>query len=157
MRRTFMLGLLLALGFAAPGRATPPASTTAADTRELSAVRTVIDAVNRKDPDLYASVFTDDTVVQLHDGPVRVTGRVALRANRSAHFQRFPATRSEIVHLVQIGEKVVMHDRLWLRGEDAPTQVVEIFTFRNGFISRVEVIQDSGLTNRVNPAHSAGE
>jgi hypothetical protein len=112
MRRTFMLGLLLALGFAAPGRATPPASTTAADTRELSAVRTVIDAVNRKDPDLYASVFTDDTVVQLHDGPVRVTGRVALRANRSAHFQRFPATRSEIVHLVQIGEKVVMHDRL---------------------------------------------
>lgn len=115
-----------------------------------AAARTIIEAVNEKNPDKYVSVFADDAVVQIYQGPVRIVGREALRQNRAQHFERFPKAYSEIQHIVEIGSTVVMHDRVWLQGksEGEPAEIVEIFTFKDGLIVRVEVIQPEGLLSR---------
>ncbi len=52
------------------------------------AARTIVRAVNAKDADLYASVCAEDVIVQIYDGPVRMTGRRMLQENRSRHFAR---------------------------------------------------------------------
>ena len=110
------------------------------------AARTIIEAVNEKNPDKYISVVADDVVVQIYRGPVRIVGREALRQNRSQHFKQFPKAHSEIQHIVQIDSTVVMHDRVWLHGKSGdPAEIVEIFTFKDGLIVRVEVIQPAGL------------
>ena len=108
--------------------------------------RTIIAAVNEKDAAKYVSVFNDDAVVQIHGGPVRVVGREELRANRERHFKAYPQAVSEIQHLVEIGDKVIMHDRVWLHGKaQAAADIVEIFTFKGGRIAKVEVIQPEAL------------
>jgi len=117
--------------------------------RNLEAVRSIIDAVNAKDANKYAAVFAEDAVVQLYGGPVRVRGRTQLRENRAQHFRRFPQARSEIQHLVEIGTIVVMHDRVWLHATDQqPAEIVEVFTFEGGLIVKVEVIQPDDLLSR---------
>lgn len=110
------------------------------------AARTIIEAVNEKNADKYVSVVAEDVIVQIYQGPVRITGREALRQNRSQHFARFPKAHAEIQHLVEIGSTVVMHDRVWLQGKSGdPSDIVEIFTFKDGLIVKVEVIQPAGL------------
>ena len=146
---------------AAPGAlAAPPDPATAAPEAQAepetqkpalgAAARTIIEAVNEKNPDKYVSVFADDAVVQIYQGPVRIAGREALRQNRAQHFERFPKAHSEIQHIVEIGSTVVMHDRVWLQGKSAgePAEIVEIFTFKDGLIVRMEVIQPEGLLSR---------
>ena len=106
------------------------------------AARTIIQAVNAKDAELYASVFAEEAIVQLYDGPVRITGRSALQENRASHFARYPEIRCEILHLIEISNIVIMHDRVWLSSSTTPVDVVEIFTFdAKGLISKVAVIQ----------------
>jgi uncharacterized protein (TIGR02246 family) len=102
------------------------------------AARTIVKAVNAKDPELYASVFAEDAIVQLYEGPVRLTGREALHENRRDHFARYPQIRCEIQYLAEIGDIVIMHDRVWLEpNTQAPSDVVEIFSFdENGRQSR---------------------
>ena len=107
------------------------------------AARTIIQAVNAKDAELYASVFAEEAIVQLYDGPIRITGRSMLQENRASHFARYPEIRCEILHLIEIGDIVIMHDRVWLSSStQTPVDVVEIFTFdAEGLISKVAVIQ----------------
>jgi len=116
-------------------------------TAQVEAARTVIRAVNAKDSKLYVSVFAENAVVQLYSGPVRVTGRQMLEENRRRHFALYPHIRSEIQHLVQIGDTVVMHDRVWLNPDtEAPVDVVEIYSFgEDGLISKIDVIQPQKL------------
>jgi hypothetical protein len=121
----------------------------AAESVPIQAVRTVIDAVNTKDADKYVAGFAADAVVQMYGGPVRVRGREELKSNRAQHFRRFPHARSEIQHLVEIGPFVIMHDRVWLHGNnESPADIVEVFTFKDNLIVKVEVIQQDGLLAR---------
>ena len=112
---------------------------------QLDAVRTIIEAVNTKDPILYVSVFAEDAKVYVDDD-LKVDGKPALLANRTKHLQAYPGARSDIQHLVEIDHRVVMHDWVWLSGSDRrPYDIVEIFTFREGKIIRVDVIQPVAL------------
>ena len=108
----------------------------------LEAARTIVAAVNSKDAALYASVFADDAVVRLYDGPVRITGRAEIEENRRRHFAAHPHIRCEIQHLAAIGNVVVMHDRVWLAHDGVASEVVEIYAFDDdGLISKVDVVQ----------------
>jgi hypothetical protein len=123
-------------------------SEAATESKPLQAVRTIIEAVNTKDVEKYASVFADSAVVQMYGGPVRVRGREELKNNRAAHFRRYPQARSEIQHLVEIGPYVIMHDRVWLHADQTFSDIVEVFTFENDLIVKVAVIQPDGLLSR---------
>ena len=107
------------------------------------AARTIIRAVNAQDAELYVSVCAENVVVKIYDGPVRVTGRQTLQENRARHFALYPQIRAEIQHLVEIGDVVIMHDRVWLSpGTQALGDIVEIFTFDDeGLIGKIDLVQ----------------
>lgn len=105
----------------------------------------MIDAVNQKDAAQYVEGFADTIKIYV-DSVLRVEGKEALQENRAKHFERYPETRSEIQHLVEIDQKVVMHDKVWLYRKDHKGQdIVEIFTFTDGLVVRMDVIQSKTL------------
>jgi hypothetical protein len=111
--------------------------------KRLEAVRGIVAAVNARDADAYVANFSEDVIVRLYEGEVRARGRQAMRENRMQHFARYPHVRNELLHLVAIGERVIMHDRVWLdRRAGQPADVVEVFTFdANDRIVLVDMIQ----------------
>lgn len=57
-----------------------------------------------------------------------------------------PRAKSVIQHLVEIDNKVIMHDHVWLDRDNGNAQdIVEVYTFEDGLIVRVDVIQPSDL------------
>ncbi|MEL6390998.1 MAG: nuclear transport factor 2 family protein [Bacteroidota bacterium] len=105
----------------------------------------MIEAVNQKDAKAYVRGFAPDVQVFV-ESEEKISNRQNLMANRSNHFQSHPHVRSEIQHLVEIDNRVIMHDKVWLDESDIQGQdIVEIFTFRDGEVIRVDVIQPQDL------------
>lgn len=103
-------------------------------------------AVNQKDADQYVKRSRDD--VEIYLGPrLRIQGKQVLRENRAKHFLKHPNIKSEIQHLVAIDDKIVMHDNVWLHDNKEGKNIVEIFSFENNEIIRVDVIQPKDLFN----------
>ena len=108
-------------------------------------VSAIIDAVNQKNADQYVKDFAEDVQVFV-EAELKVNGKESLLANRTKHFEHHPNVRSEIQHLVEIDNKVILHDKVWLNDSNSPGKdIVEIFTFENGLIKKVEVIQPKDL------------
>lgn len=125
----------------------PPAKDYAEMGKQSRIIKEMIDAVNEKDADKYVKEFTENVQVYV-ESELKVNGRSALRKNRENHFNNHPDVRSEIQHLVEIDNKVIMHDKVWLRKSDKiGSDIVEIFTFENGNVVRVDVIQPKDLFN----------
>lgn len=105
----------------------------------------MITAVNKKDALDYVKDF-DDSVQVFVESVLKVNGKQELIENRKHHFAKHPEVRSEIQHLVEIDNKVILHDKVWLSKEDQQGKdIVEIFTFRNNKVIKVEVIQPKNL------------
>ena len=105
----------------------------------------MIDAVNEKDAKKYVQGFSDSVKVYV-ESDLKVDGKESLIMNRAQHFERHPQVRSEIQHLVEIDNRVVLHDKVWLTPSDTEGQnIVEIFTFQEGKVIRVDVIQPTAL------------
>lgn len=124
------------------------ASTVAAESgrSRLDAARNIVAAVNAKDAVLYTRDLAEDVVVAMYDGDIRLRGRAAVQANREEHFRRHPEARNELVHLVEIDHRVVMHDQVWLSPEQKQAaDIVEVFTFSGGEIVRIDVLQPGSL------------
>ncbi len=108
-------------------------------------IKEMIDAVNEKDAEKYVHGFADHVQVYV-DSEMKVDGRNNLVANRAKHFENHPNVRSEIQHLVEIDNKVILHDKVWLDNSDKDGRnIVEIFTFKDGKVIRVDVIQPEDL------------
>ena len=111
---------------------------------QSAAIRGVIEAVNKKDAAAYVENFADSVKVYV-EGTLRVNGKAALMANRSSHFETHSDVRSEIQYLLEIDNKVIMHDKVWLAPGEDGRDIVEIFTFDNGQVVRVDVTQPRDL------------
>ncbi|UOB18674.1 nuclear transport factor 2 family protein [Abyssalbus ytuae] len=108
-------------------------------------IKEMIDAVNKKDAEKYVEGFAENVQVFV-DSRMKVNGRDQLIKNRSGHFKNHPGVRSEIQHLVEIDNKVILHDKVWFdKSDKAGHNIVEIFTFENGKVVRVDVIQPDNL------------
>ena len=113
---------------------------------KLDAARNIVEAVNAKESEQYVRDLHEDVIVTMYDGEIRLRRKQAIQANRENHFQIFPNARNELVHLVEIDNRVVMHDKVWLNGnESQPSDIVEIFTFDGDKIVRIDVVQTQGL------------
>lgn len=115
------------------------------ESHQLKIVRNMIEGVNQKSASQYVEGFSDTIKVYVGN-ELKVVGKAALQENRAKHFERYPSTRSEIQHLVEIDEKVIMHDKVWLHSKELESQdIVEIFTFKEGLVIRMDVIQSKTL------------
>lgn len=113
--------------------------------KQSEIIASMIDAVNEKDAQKYVIGFSENVKVFV-ESKIKVDGRNDMKANRENHFKNHPNVRSEIQHLVEIDNKVILHDKVWLDESDKIGQnIVEIFTFKNGEVIRVDVIQPNDL------------
>lgn len=120
-------------------------NTSALEGSQSQIIREMIEAVNKKDADQYVTDFAEEVQVYV-DHSLKVNGRSALKANRAQHFAHYPAVRSAIQYLLEIDNKVIMHDKVWLKDADEKGQdIVEVFTFEGGKVIRVDVIQSQYL------------
>ncbi len=141
MKPIFLMAVISLLSY----QCTTLKSTSALEGRQSQVIRKMIQAVNKKDADQYVADFAETVQVYV-DHNLKVDGRPALKANRSQHFVNHPAVRSEIQYLIEIDNKVIMHDKVWLKDSDQKGQdIVEIFTFAEGKVVRVDVIQSQYL------------
>ena len=103
---------------------------------------------DEKNAEKYVIGFADNVKVYV-ESELKVNGREDMKANRANHFKNHPNVRSQIQHLVEIDNKVILHDKVWLDESDKIGQnIVEIFTFENGKVARVDVIQPNDLFKR---------
>ncbi len=108
-------------------------------------IKEMIDAVNEKDAEKYVKGFAENVQVFV-ESEMKVNGRTALKLNRANHFKNHPNVRSEIQHLVEVDNKVIMHDKVWLEESDKKGRdLVEIFTFSEGEVVKIDVIQPKDL------------
>jgi len=123
--------------------AVPPAPSA-----KLEAAKNIVDAVNAKSSDQYVRDLSPDVIVSMYGGEVILRGVDAVEANRADHFQKHPEARNELVHLVEVDNRVVMHDQVWLSPEqEQPADIVEVFTFEGEWIVQIDVIQPQSLFN----------
>ena len=110
-------------------------------------ITAMIEAVNQKDAENHVLNFSEKVQVFL-EGELKIDGRDALRENRAKHFNNHPEVRSEIQHLVEIDNKVIMHDKVWLNNQEQIGQdIIEVFTFKDQKVIKVDVIQPQDLFN----------
>ncbi|MEM9529925.1 MAG: nuclear transport factor 2 family protein [Pseudomonadota bacterium] len=115
-------------------------------TDRLDAARNIVAAVNAKNSKQYVRDLADEVVVSMYQGAVRLRGKNAVQDNRANHFRNYPEARNVLIHLVAIDNRVIMHDQVWLTAEQKdPADIVEVFTFENGKIARIDVIQPADL------------
>ncbi|XLS27788.1 nuclear transport factor 2 family protein [Flavobacteriaceae bacterium M23B6Z8] len=113
--------------------------------------KSIVKAVNQKDAKMYVSNFSENVKVYMYgeDGnfELKIDGIEALYKNRAEHLKNHPEVRNEIQHLVEIDNRLIMHDKVWLTPERKKgSSVVEIFTFNEeGKITRVDVLQEKNL------------
>ncbi len=108
-------------------------------------IKKMINAVNQKEANNYVEGFAEDVKVYV-ESQLKINGREALQKNRAAHFEKHPKVRSEIQYLIEIDNKVIMHDKVWLDdSKEAGQDIVEIFTFDDEKIVRVDVVQPKDL------------
>lgn len=77
----------------------------------------MIEAVNEKNAENYVKEF-DKNVKVYKESDMKINGRNGLKENRASHFRSNPNVRSEIQYLIEIDNKVVLHDKVWL--DDSP-------------------------------------
>lgn len=148
IKRPFQIGLFIGLGLclaACAHKASTPVSFSG--TPQLEAAANIVDAVNNKDAAQYIRNLHPDVVVKMYEGPVRLTGVEAVRENRALHFSSHPKAYNELIHLVEIDNRVIMHDIVWLDGQTDldGSHIVEIFTFEEGQIIQIDVVQPGQL------------
>ncbi|MEL6688219.1 MAG: nuclear transport factor 2 family protein [Pseudomonadota bacterium] len=123
------------------------ASQVPTDTPQLRAAANIVDAVNNKDAQQYIRDLHPEVIVKMYDGDIRLSGVEAVLDNRTQHFLSHPEAHNALIHLVEIDNRVVMHDMVWLNGktDGDGSNIVEVFTFEDGLIKQIDVLQPSQL------------
>ncbi|MBI1338686.1 NTF2 enzyme family protein [bacterium] len=107
----------------------------------LERVAAQLDAYNRQDLDGHCAHFSEDVEVADVGGGVRFRGKEAYRATYKKVFTEFPKNRAEIVNRMQIGDRIIDHERVRRSLELEPFEVLAIYSFRDGVISRVDFVR----------------
>ena len=104
----------------------------------LAIAQAQLDAYNAQDLEKYVTYFTQDCVISGLNGTPTETSRDALQARYAKAFAQFPQNKAELKNRVAVGNTVVDHE-LVIRGPGGEQfEIIAIYTFRDGLISRVD-------------------
>ena len=107
----------------------------------LATAHAMIDAYNAQDADAYVSFMTDDSCEAAYRGAVVRDGKEGTRAGLAAMFAEFPENRAEILSGNELGEYVVLHERVSRSAAAEPFEVMTIYSFEGDLVSRVEFVR----------------
>ena len=107
----------------------------------LTTAHAMIAAYNAQDADAYVSYMTDDACEAAYRGAVVRDGKEGTRAGLAAMFAEFPENRAEILSGYELGEYVVLHERVSRSAAAEPFEVMTIYSFEGDLVSRVEFVR----------------
>ena len=97
-----------------------------------------LDAYNAQDLDTYVSYFAEDCVVSGLNGTPTETSRAAIKARYAKAFETFPENKAELKNRVAVGNTVVDHELVIRKPGGEQFEIIAIYTFKDGLISRVD-------------------
>jgi hypothetical protein len=97
-----------------------------------------LDAYNAQDLDIYVSFFASDCVVSGLNGAPTETTRDAIKARYAKAFAQFPQNKAYLKNRIAVGSTVVDHERVVRAPGGEEFEIIAIYTFRDGLISRVD-------------------
>jgi uncharacterized protein (TIGR02246 family) len=97
-----------------------------------------LDAYNAQDLEKYVTYFTQDCVISGLNGTPTETSRDALQARYAKAFAQFPQNKAELKNRVAVGNTVVDHELVIRSPGGEQFEIIAIYTFRDGLISRVD-------------------
>ncbi|APG62590.1 hypothetical protein LPB140_07115 [Sphingorhabdus lutea] len=96
---------------------------------------------NAQDADAYVQLMSDEACEAGYRGDVLREGKEGVRAGLKAMFAEFPDNRADILSAEQVGEHVVMHERVFRSPSTDPFDVMAIYSFEGEKVSRVEFVR----------------
>jgi hypothetical protein len=111
-----------------------------ADTK-LAIAEQMIAHYNAQDADAYVALMTDDAAEAGYRGDVVRDGKEGVRSGLKAMFAQFPENRAEILSGHELGNYVVLHEKVFRSAEAEPFEVMSIYSFEGDKVSRVEFVR----------------
>ncbi len=108
---------------------------------KLSIAEQMIAHYNAQDADAYVSLMTDDAAEAGYRGDVLRDGKEGVRTGLKAMFAQFPENRADIISGHQLGDYVVLHERVFRSSNSEPFEVMSIYSFEGDKVSRVEFVR----------------
>ena len=97
-----------------------------------------LDAYNAQDLDTYVSYFTEDCIVSSLNGTPTETTRDAIKARYAKAFAQFPQNKAVLKNRIAVGNTVVDHELVIRSPGGEQFEIIAIYTFKDGLISRVD-------------------
>jgi uncharacterized protein (TIGR02246 family) len=97
-----------------------------------------LDAYNAQDLETYAAFFADDCVVSGLNGTPTETSREAVKARYAKAFAQFPENKAVLKSRIAVGNTVVDHELVIRTPGGEQFEIIAIYTFKDGLISRVD-------------------
>ena len=97
-----------------------------------------LDAYNAQDLEKYVTYFTEDCIVSGLNGTPTETTREAIKARYAKAFAQFPQNKAELLSRIAVGNTVVDHELVIRAPGGEQFEIIAIYPFRDGLISRVD-------------------
>lgn len=97
-----------------------------------------LDAYNTQDLETYVSFFAADCIVSGLNGVPTETSRDALHARYAKAFAQFPKNKAVLKNRIAVGNSVVDHELVIREPGGEQFEIIAIYTFKDGLISRVD-------------------
>ena len=104
----------------------------------------LMDRYNAGDADGYAALFADEGVEAMYRGAELRVGKQGVRDGNAKTFADFPQNCAVVLDRKAFGEFVLVHEKVWRTPDGDPFEVMAIYSFDDGRISRVEFVRLSG-------------
>lgn len=107
----------------------------------IATAHAMIARYNAQDADGYVALMTDEACEAAYRGGVLREGREGIRSGLEAMFARFPQNRAEILTSYELGETVLLHEKVSRAPDGEQFEVMSIYTFSGDKVDRVEFIR----------------
>ena len=97
-----------------------------------------LDAYNAQDLETYVSFFAEDCVVSGRNGVPTETSRAAITIRYAKAFAQFPENKAILKNRIAVGNTVVDHELVIRAPGGEQFEIIAIYTFKDGLISRVD-------------------
>jgi uncharacterized protein (TIGR02246 family) len=97
-----------------------------------------LDAYNAQDLEKYVTYFAPDCVISGLNGTPTETSRDAIKARYAKAFAQFPQNKAVLKNRVAVGNTVVDHELVIRAPGGEQFEIIAIYSFKDGLISRVD-------------------
>ena len=97
-----------------------------------------LDAYNAQDLAAYVGFFAENCVIAPINGQPSETSRDAIKARYAKAFAQFPQNKAVLKNRIAVGSTVVDHELVIRAPGGEQFEIIAIYTFKDGLISRVD-------------------